>query len=101
MTTEAVVEKTPKTNDKTKLPKKYKVIFINDDVTPVEFVIAVLMSIFKHPQNVAQEITLKIHNEGSGVAGIYNYEVAEQKHFESVNMARTNGYPLQIKIEAE
>lgn len=101
MTTEVVVEKSTKTNDKVKLPKKYKIILLNDDVTPVEFVISLLMSIFRHPQNVAREITLKIHNEGSGVAGIYTYEIAEQKLIESTSVSRASGYPLVIKLEAE
>ncbi len=101
MTTDVVVEKSTKTNDRLKLPKKYKVILLNDDVTPVEFVISILMSIFRHPQNVATEITLKIHNEGSGVAGIYTYEIAEQKLIESTNVARASGYPLVIKLETE
>lgn len=101
MTTEVVVEKSTKTNDKVKLPKKYKIILLNDDVTPVEFVISLLMSIFRHPQNVAKEITLKIHNEGSGVAGIYTYEIAEQKLIESTSVSRASGYPLVIKLEAE
>lgn len=101
MTTDAVVEKSSKTSDRIKLPKKYKVVLINDDVTPVEFVIAMLMNIFKHSQPAAQEITLKVHNEGSAVAGIYTYEIAEQKTMEGVALARANNFPLQLKCEVE
>ena len=82
-------------------PSKYKVILYNDNHTPVEFVIALLMKIFRHSETSAVDITLKVHNEGSGVAGIYSYEVAEQKGIEGTNMAREQGYPLVIKVEAE
>jgi ATP-dependent Clp protease adaptor protein ClpS len=101
MTTENVLEKTPKIFDKSKLPKKYKVIILNDNHTPAEFVIVLLMKIYRHPESIAKEITMKIHNEGSGVAGIYNYEVAEQKLFESINLSRSNNFPLELKLEPE
>jgi len=101
MSTEHVLEKTPKVFERNKSPKKYKVIFLNDDFTPVEFVIVLLMKIYKHPESVAREITMKIHNEGSGVAGIYYFEIAEQKMAESIGLARTNNFPLDIKLEPE
>lgn len=101
MGTDIIAESTTKSVDKLKLPRKYKVIILNDDVTPMEFVIALLMAIFKHDQNAATEITLKIHNEGSAVAGIYTYEIAEQKILESSNLAMSNGYPLNLTIEPE
>lgn len=82
-------------------PTKYKVVLYNDNHTPVEFVIALLMKIFRHSQPSAVEITLKVHNEGSGVAGIYSYEIAEQKGMEGTHMAREQGFPLVIKVEAE
>jgi ATP-dependent Clp protease adaptor protein ClpS len=82
-------------------PSKYKVVLYNDNHTPVEFVIALLMKIFRHSETSAVDITLKVHNEGSGVAGIYSYEVAEQKGIEGTNMAREQGYPLVIKVEPE
>jgi ATP-dependent Clp protease adaptor protein ClpS len=84
-----------------KEPSKYKVLLLNDDYTPVEFVIVLLMSVFKHSEEVAQTITLKIHNEGSGIAGIYTYEIAEQKAMDATLIARTNNHPLQIKVEEE
>jgi len=82
-------------------PSKYKVVLYNDNHTPVEFVIALLMKVFRHSKTSAVDITLKVHNEGSGVAGIYSYEVAEQKGIEGTNMAREQGYPLVIKVEPE
>jgi ATP-dependent Clp protease adaptor protein ClpS len=84
-----------------KEPPKYKVLLLNDDYTPVDFVIALLITIFKHSETSATNITLKIHNEGSGVAGIYTYEIAEQKAMDATNLARANGYPLIIKVEPE
>lgn len=82
-------------------PKQYKVIFLNDDKTPIEFVIELLMSLFRHTEETAKDITLTVHNEGSAVAGIYTYEIAEQKAFESTALSRQHGFPLQIRIEQE
>lgn len=84
---------------KIKKPSKYKVIFLNDDVTPMALVVALLMTIFKHDQSSAETITLQIHNEGQAVAGIYTYEVAEQKAMEATTIARNNNSPLTIKIQ--
>jgi ATP-dependent Clp protease adaptor protein ClpS len=91
--------------EKTKLnieePGFYKVIFINDDVTPMEFVIELLQKIFKHNMEAAQNIMLTVHTEGSAIAGVYSYEIAEQKGVESTVLARNNGFPLQIKVEKQ
>jgi ATP-dependent Clp protease adaptor protein ClpS len=82
-------------------PKLWKVIFLNDDQTPMELVIELLTVIFKHNEARAKEITLEIHNTGSGVAGIYTYEIAEQRGIEATNLARANGSPLRIQVEQE
>lgn len=82
-------------------PGKFKVVLYNDNQTPVEFVIALLMKVFKHNEETAFSVTMKVHNDGSGVAGVYRYEIAEQKGMEATNMARQQGYPLVIKVEAE
>lgn len=82
-------------------PGKYKVIIANDDATPMDFVIALLMNIFKHNEDTATAVTMQIHNEGSGVAGVYTYEVAEQKGIEGTLLARQHGHPLQITVEPE
>jgi len=82
-------------------PKRYKVIFLNDDKTPVEFVIELLMTVFRHTDETAKDITLKVHNEGSAVVGIYSFEIAEQKGVEATHLARQAGFPLQIKIDPE
>lgn len=82
-------------------PKKWKVILLNDDTTPVDFVISVLIEVFKHTEETAREITLQVHETGSGIAGVYSFEIAEAKAVESTTQARSNGYPLQIKLEEE
>lgn len=82
-------------------PKKYKVIFLNDDKTPIEFVIDLLTTTFRHSQETAKDITLKVHNEGSAVVGIYSFEIAEQKAVEATNVSRQAGFPLQIRVEQE
>ena len=82
-------------------PGRYKVIVCNDDVTPMEFVIVMLMTVFKHSQEAATDLTLKIHNDGSAVAGVYSYEIAEQKGIDATMIAREHGHPLVIKVEEE
>ncbi|MBJ34118.1 MAG: ATP-dependent Clp protease adaptor ClpS [Flavobacteriaceae bacterium] len=82
-------------------PGKYKVIFMNDNSTPMDFVVSVLCEIFKHSEKTAQELTMKIHNDGSTVVGLYTFEIAEQRSLEATKLARTNGFPLQIAIEKE
>jgi ATP-dependent Clp protease adaptor protein ClpS len=84
-----------------KEPGKFKVILLNDDTTPMEWVIDILCTIFKHSKETAEKITLTIHNEGSGVAGVYTYEIAEQKAIEAVNASRDRGFPLQLRLDAE
>lgn len=82
-------------------PKRYKVLFLNDDKTPMEFVIELLMTVFKHSQETAEQITLIVHNDGSAVVGVYTYEIAEQKGVEATHLSRQAGFPLQIKVDAE
>jgi len=90
-----------KIKQKIEEPKRWKVIFLNDDHTPMEFVVGVLSEVFKHSQETAKEITMEIHNTGSGIAGVYSFEIAEIKAVETTNIARQNGFPLQIKMEEE
>ena len=82
-------------------PKRYKVLFLNDDKTPMEFVIELLITVFKHSQETAEQITLTVHTEGSAIVGVYTYEIAEQKGVEATHLARQAGFPLQIKVDAE
>jgi ATP-dependent Clp protease adaptor protein ClpS len=101
MSTDTDIQINEKIKKKTMLPPKYKVVFLNDNVTPIDWVILVLTTIFKHSQESATEITLKIHNEGSAVVGIYTYEIAEQKSVEATTQSRDKGFPLQIKLEED
>jgi ATP-dependent Clp protease adaptor protein ClpS len=82
-------------------PKRWKVILLNDDTTPMEFVISILIEIFKHTHESAHDVMLTVHETGSGIAGIYSFEIAEAKAVEATSQSRTNGYPLQIKLEEE
>jgi ATP-dependent Clp protease adaptor protein ClpS len=82
-------------------PKLWKVIFLNDEQTPMELVIQLLTQVFKHTETRAKEITLEIHNTGSGIAGVYPYEIAEQRGVEATSIARANGSPLRIQVEEE
>lgn len=82
-------------------PKKWKVIFLNDDSTPMDFVVSLLIEIFKHNVPSAKEIMMQVHETGSGVAGSYSFEIAEAKAAEATTLSRGNGFPLQIKIEEE
>lgn len=100
MTTEAIIEKKSKTTN-VKEPGKFDVVVCNDDSTPMEFVIAMLISIFRHDEKKAMELTLKIHNEERAIVGTYTHEVAEQKQLDGTNLARMNGWPLIIKITPE
>jgi len=101
MTTEIDVKLDEKIKIKVEEPKRWKVILLNDDTTPMDFVVGILVEIFKHTQETAVVVTQQIHNEGSGVAGVYSFELAETKAVEATNLARTNGFPLQIKMEEE
>ena len=80
-------------------PEPVKVIMLNDDITPVDFVVELLIKIFKHTEESAKEITLKIHTEGSSVVGAYSFEVAEQKTKEAIEESRSRGFPLQVRME--
>jgi ATP-dependent Clp protease adaptor protein ClpS len=82
-------------------PKQWKVIFLNDNSTPIEFVMQLLTQIFKHTEITAKDITMQVHETGSGIAGIYSFEIAEAKAVEATSLARANGFPLQVKLEEE
>jgi len=99
MTTDVMIEEKVVVN--LQPPKMWKVIFLNDDQTPMELVIELLTGVFKHTETRAKEITLEIHNSGSAVAGVYTFEIAEQRAIEATNIARSNGSPLRIQVEEE
>ena len=91
----------PQVNEKVKEPSMFNVIYINDEVTTVEFVISTLIAVFKYDHNKAAEKTHSIHEDGSAVVATYPYEIAEQKGVEVTLLARQHNFPLQVKLEAE
>lgn len=101
MTTQTDIKIDEKIKKVEKVPSKYKVIFLNDDKTPMDWVIQVLKELFKHSAASAEQITMTIHIEGSGVVGTYSHEVAEQKMAETVTASRNHGFPLEVKIEED
>ena len=82
-------------------PPLFKIIYINDDVTTMEFVVSSLVDYFNYTSDTAVNITKNIHDDGSAIVAILPYEIAEQKGIEVTLGARAQGYPLQVKVEAE
>jgi len=90
-----------KTRPKTKRPSMYKVLMLNDDYTPMEFVVHVLERFFGKNRDEATRIMLHVHQRGVGVCGVFTYEVAETKVTQVMDLARQNQHPLQCTIEKE
>ena len=90
-----------KPRPKTRKPAMYKVLMLNDDYTPMEFVVDVLQHIFQKNREEATQIMLHVHQKGVGVCGVYTYEVAETKVTQTVDYARKNQHPLQCTLEKE
>ena len=86
---------------KLELPRMYKVLLLNDDYTTMDFVIDILMDIFHKDEIEAIDIMLKIHQEGSGVCGIFTYDIAETKVLQVKNRARKSEYPLRAIVEED
>ena len=89
------------TRPRTKKPSMYKVIMLNDDYTPMEFVVYVLQRFFGMSSGQAPAIMLNVHQRGVGVCGVFSYEVAEAKANQVMDYARQNEHPLQLQIEKE
>ena len=90
-----------KTKPKTKRPSLYKVLMLNDDYTPMEFVVYVLQRFFNIDHARAVDIMLTVHNRGVAVVGVYPFEVAETKVTQVMDCARSNQHPLQCTMEKE
>lgn len=90
-----------KTRPKTKKPSLYKVILLNDDYTPMEFVVTILMQVFNKSVEDATTIMLHVHQKGVGVCGVYTYEIAETKVTQVMELARREQHPLQCTMEKE
>ena len=90
-----------RTKPKTKKPSMYKVLLLNDDYTPMEFVVYVLEQFFNKRSEEATRIMLHVHQRGVGVCGVYSYEVAETKVTQVMDFARKNEHPLQCTLEKD
>ncbi len=90
-----------KSKPKTKKPSMYKVLLLNDDYTPMEFVVHVLERFFSKSREEATRIMLHVHRRGVGICGVYTYEVAETKVTQVIDFARRNEHPLQCTLEKE
>ncbi|MDC9701335.1 MAG: ATP-dependent Clp protease adapter ClpS [Alphaproteobacteria bacterium] len=90
-----------KVKPKTQRPQLHKVLLVNDDHTPMDFVVHVLKTLFGKENEEAMEVMLRVHHDGSGVCGIYTYEIAETKVQEVKELALKSHYPLQCIMERE
>jgi ATP-dependent Clp protease adaptor protein ClpS len=90
-----------KVRPKTKRPSLYRVLLLNDDYTPMEFVVLVLQDVFNKTREDAMRIMLHVHNQGVGECGVYPFEVAETKVTRVMDSARKNQHPLQCVMEKQ
>jgi ATP-dependent Clp protease adaptor protein ClpS len=90
-----------RTKPKTKKPSLYKVLILNDDYTPMEFVVHVIQRFFSKNMEEATTIMLHVHQNGVGICGVFTYEVAETKVTQVVDFARQNQHPLQCTMERD
>jgi ATP-dependent Clp protease adaptor protein ClpS len=90
-----------KTRPKTKKPSLYKVLLLNDDYTPMEFVVHILEKIFGKNRDEAVQIMLHVHRHGVGICGVFTFEVAETKVAQVIEFARRHEHPLQCTMEKE
>lgn len=90
-----------KTRVKTRKPSMYRVLLLNDDYTPMEFVVHILEQYFSKSPEAAMRIMLHVHQKGVGVCGVYTYEVAETKVAQVMDLARRHEHPLQCTMEKE
>jgi ATP-dependent Clp protease adaptor protein ClpS len=90
-----------KTRPKTKKPSLYKVLLLNDDYTPMEFVVLILQRYFSKSHDEAERIMLHVHQKGVGMCGVYTFEIAETKVTQVMDFSRANNHPLQCTMEKE
>ncbi len=90
-----------RTKPRTKKPSMYKVLLLNDDYTPMEFVVYVLERFFRKSREEATRIMLHVHRRGVGICGVYSYEVAESKVTQVMDFAKQNQHPLQCTLEKD
>ena len=85
--------------NKIKKPKKWQVVLYNDDYTPMEFVVEILVSIFRHNRDSAYHVMMKVHNEGKGIAGLYSKEIAITKANRATEISNCLGFPFLAQAE--
>ena len=90
-----------KVRESLKKPNMFAVLLINDDYTPMEFVIYILQSIFRKSYEEAKTIMLEVHNKGKGVCGIYSLDIAETKANQVIEFSRINQHPLECKVQKQ
>lgn len=95
------VKTTIKPNLSLREPPLYKIVYLNDEVTTMNFVLESLIQFFNYTEETAMDITENIHQNGSAVVAVLPFEIAEQKEIEVTSLARKNGFPLKIKLESE
>lgn len=98
---EAETRTRTRTTERLAPPPLFRVIYLNDDKTSIDFVIDSLMRYFDYDSDGAEKITIDIHEQGSAIVAVLPFEIAEQKGVEVTLSARANSYPLQIKLEPE
>ena len=94
---EVVIEKS--FEKRVKKPSLYKVVMLNDDYTPMDFVVYLLKTFFKKNHEEASKIMLEVHNKGAAICGIFTFEIAETKILKVINTSRKNGFPLLCTLE--
>lgn len=80
-------------------PSQYKVVLVNDDFTPMDFVVRVLQDVFRLDESNAKLVMLEVHGKGKGVAGIYTHEIAETRQAQAMSYAQKNDHPLLVVLE--
>tara|TARA_B100001057_G_scaffold219876_1_gene220277 strand:+ start:8403 stop:8717 length:315 start_codon:yes stop_codon:yes gene_type:complete len=96
---ESVVEVDSSSKIHIEEPKRYYVVMHNDDQTPIEFVVKILMDLYHHENQTAADLANKIHIDQKAIVGMYNLEIAEQKVEETHGTSRAHGYPLTVTLE--
>jgi ATP-dependent Clp protease adaptor protein ClpS len=86
---------------KIKKPKKFKCVMYNDDYTPMDMVVAILLQVFRKDMLTAWKLTMDVHEKDKGIAGVYSREIAETKCANAINIAKAAGYPFLVKAEEE
>lgn len=90
-----------KSKEKTEQPPRFRVMLHNDDYTPMDLVVDVLIQVFQYSEDDAVRLTVKVHHSGIGVVGVYPFEIAETKALKGIKMAQQRGYPLLLSVEPE